>query len=633
MLNPHSATSRIKNQLAYKLGSCIIEHNANGGGYLSLIYKLYKIKKEYFKERKLYKQTIKIFPNLIYPDIKTLNDYNDNIRVKFHLSYMLGETLIQADKNKFKGGYFALFKNIKQTKKDYKAIKQLLSDFNIISPNMYNTIVDNKEIFIKYINKIENILKTHKDYQAIIDNIFHNFDYVLKHLDLIQEWLLSDDFYQRYKKENHPYPSLLDPKKLNDENEEINYNNIPAELAWEMNLPIRNKYAWLMNASCGLSALNAVFLKLCNVNLDINVWMNIKDLYCKLYINNNFTYIPPIAPERAKYEKILYLLQNVEIIFYIVRDPISILKHGINHINNFLVDNMMKQRCKKINLTFNYFSCFPKCYYAFCENNTKPDVKYLENCIDSGFFLTIQSRLDILKNNIVKKIECLEMLDINFDNAFNTFTKLSNNYNDILQKPSNKKPFLGRINRNQGDLTFLPVILYIHTHDLNNIFDMNNIKSNLEDISSFELNGGVNIIITTYQIHIDVNNFINITDEIFKDRNLMFQNIILLIQKDEYKILKNNKKLFLASKKYLNGYMNALEEHEKELKKHLVTENQILDYLKNNIELRIKLKNILDKELVYVKKNHSEYINRWKYYQEFEKMCEELDGEDKIEQE
>ncbi|EAJ0326592.1 sugar transferase, partial [Campylobacter lari] len=29
MLNPHSAVSRIKNQLAYKLGSYIIEHNAN----------------------------------------------------------------------------------------------------------------------------------------------------------------------------------------------------------------------------------------------------------------------------------------------------------------------------------------------------------------------------------------------------------------------------------------------------------------------------------------------------------------------------------------------------------------------------------------------------------------------------
>lgn len=220
------------------------------------------------------------------------------------------------------------------------------------------------------------------------------------------------------------------------------------------------------------------------------------------------------------------------------------------------------------------------------------------------------------------------MLDINFDNAFNTFVRLSDNYGDIFQKPSNQKPFSGRINRNQGDLIFLPVSVYVHAYDLNNVFDINNINPNLEDALSFELNGGVNIIITTYQIHIDMNNFINITNEIFKDKELVFQNIILLIQKDEYEILKNNKKLFLASKKYLNGYMDALEKHEKELKRYLVTEKQILSYLKSNNKLRIKLRNILDRELAYIKKNHPEYIIRWKYYQEFEKMCKELDDGD-----
>ncbi|ECL3066729.1 DUF2972 domain-containing protein, partial [Campylobacter jejuni] len=83
-----------------------------------------------------------------------------------------------------------------------------------------------------------------------------------------------------------------------------------------------------------------------------------------------------------------------------------------------------------------------------------------------------------------------------------------------------------------------------------------------------------------------------------------------------------------ASKKYLNGYMDALEKHEKELKRYLVTEKQILSYLKSNNKLRIKLRNILDRELAYIKKNHPEYIIRWKYYQEFEKMCKELDDGD-----
>ncbi|EOH8413234.1 sugar transferase, partial [Campylobacter jejuni] len=93
-------------------------------------------------------------------------------------------------------------------------------------------------LFLKKFLRIKNILKIHQDYKTILDNIFHNFNYFIQNFDLIEEWLLSDDFNERYKKGNHPYPSLLDPKKLNDENEKINYHNIPAELAWDMNLPL-----------------------------------------------------------------------------------------------------------------------------------------------------------------------------------------------------------------------------------------------------------------------------------------------------------------------------------------------------------------------------------------------------------
>lgn len=64
--------------------------------------------------------------------------------------------------------------------------------------------------------------------------------------------MLSDDFNERYKKGSHPYPSLLDPKKLNDENEKINYKNIPAELAWEMNLPLPDRYEFVIFGSHGV---------------------------------------------------------------------------------------------------------------------------------------------------------------------------------------------------------------------------------------------------------------------------------------------------------------------------------------------------------------------------------------------
>ncbi|HFZ5011693.1 TPA: DUF2972 domain-containing protein, partial [Campylobacter jejuni] len=95
-----------------------------------------------------------------------------------------------------------------------------------------------------------------------------------------------------------------------------------------------------------------------------------------------------------------------------------------------------------------------------------------------------------------------------------------------------------------------------------------------------------------------------------------------LVKSNEYEMLKNNQELFLASKKYLNDYMDALEKHEQKIKDNLITEEQILDYLKDKKDLRIKLKQLIDDDLTYVRENHPEYLQKWKYYQEFEKLCE-----------
>ncbi|MBZ7960495.1 sugar transferase, partial [Campylobacter sp. RM12397] len=245
MHNPNSAVERIKNHLAYKLGQTMIEYNKNGGGYLSLFKKLYNIKKQHKKEKQIYQKTIKVFPTLKYPELKQCPDYNEALKCYFHLSYMLGEVLIKADQDKFIGGYFNLNKYIKKAKKEFKLFQDIFKEFEQINSNIIKAIANNKQLFLKEFPKIKNLLNIHKDYQPIIDNIFHNFDYVTKNFNLIEEWLLSNDFNEKYKKENHPYPSLLDPKKLNDEKEEINYKSIPAELAWEMNLPLPDGYKFI----------------------------------------------------------------------------------------------------------------------------------------------------------------------------------------------------------------------------------------------------------------------------------------------------------------------------------------------------------------------------------------------------
>ncbi|HFP7661247.1 TPA: hypothetical protein ACHD2G_001784 [Campylobacter jejuni] len=50
MFDSNSAVERIKNHLAYKLGQAMIDFKQNGGGYLHLIKRLYKITKQHKKE-------------------------------------------------------------------------------------------------------------------------------------------------------------------------------------------------------------------------------------------------------------------------------------------------------------------------------------------------------------------------------------------------------------------------------------------------------------------------------------------------------------------------------------------------------------------------------------------------------
>ncbi len=135
MHNPNSAIERIKNHLAYKLGQAIIDSSCQrnnykygGGGYIALFKKLYQINKQHKKEQKIYQQTIQVFPQLKYPNLETCSDYEQALKYKFHLSYMLGEVLIQTFQNLHKGSMFKLAKNIKKANKEFKIFKEIFNN-------------------------------------------------------------------------------------------------------------------------------------------------------------------------------------------------------------------------------------------------------------------------------------------------------------------------------------------------------------------------------------------------------------------------------------------------------------------------------------------------------------------------
>ncbi|EKL1892978.1 DUF2972 domain-containing protein, partial [Campylobacter jejuni] len=557
------------------------------------------IKKQHKKEQKIYQQTIQVFPQLKYPSLETCSDYEQALKYKFHLSYMLGEVLIQTFQNLHKGSMFKLAKNIKKANKEFKIFKEIFNNFAKLSPNIIKIISKNKQAFLKELPRMQNILKIHQDYQPILDNIFHNSNYFIQNFNLIEEWLLSNDFNEKYKKENHPYPSLLDPKKLNDENEKINYKNIPAELAWEMNLPLPDNYEFVF-LSAGVSGHAAMvkFLEDCNCRLFSKYshrGNNIFGAYCDQYafLNkkgfNILTFFEYGIVDYKLKSKFIGLFNSKKRVLFLVRDPIERLKSRINHIapNKFAIyDFNLNSNVKEI--------VNVKKYYSKNGINDFPDINILENLLTFNFFC-YKLLIDFFRKS---HIFYIDMEEIKPAKAFDTMCVLADKFG--FKRPVDKINF--------SHIVFDDTIGY---------FPM---RLHVEDMI---------IIITTLlrakQMR-QSKEYINFTKEFF-DKPLKYENLGIFLKPQEFGRLKQDSKLFDVTKRYLNNFIEALEERIDLEKAKLFKEKDVLNYLKENKELRVKLKNILDKELVHIKQHRPDIVASWKYYQEFEKMCKELDQE------
>ncbi|EAH7010349.1 DUF2972 domain-containing protein, partial [Campylobacter jejuni] len=557
---------------------------------MALFKKLYKIKKQHKKEQKIYQQTIQVFPQLKYPNLETCSDYEQALKYKFHLSYMLGEVLIQTFQNLHKGSMFKLAKNIKKANKEFKIFKEIFNNFAKLSPNIIKIISKNKQAFLKELPRIQNILKIHQDYQPILDNIFHNFNYFIQKFNLIEEWLLSNDFNEKYKKENHPYPSLLDPKKLNDEKEKINYKNIPAELAWEINLPLPDNYEFVF-LSAGVSGHAAMvkFLEDCNCRLFSKYshrGNNIFGAYCDQYafLNkkgfNILTFFEYGIVDYKLKSKFIGLFNSKKRVLFLVRDPIERLKSRINHIapNKFAIyDFNLNSNVKEI--------VNVKKYYSKNGINDFPDINILENLLTFNFFC-YKLLIDFFRKS---HIFYIDMEEIKPAKAFDTMCVLADKFG--FKRPVDKINF--------SHIVFDDTIGY---------FPM---RLHVEDMI---------IIITTLlrakQMR-QSKEYINFTKEFF-DKPLKYENLGIFLKPQEFGRLKQDSKLFDVTKRYLNNFIEALEERIDLEKAKLFKEKDVLNYLKENKELRVKLKNILDKELVHIKQHRPDIVASWKYYQEFE---------------
>ncbi|MCR8687307.1 glycosyltransferase family 2 protein, partial [Campylobacter sp. 1569] len=99
-----TAKTRIKNQLSYKLGQAMIVNSKSFLDYLIIPVILLSIMISHKQEKKIYHKKIKKDPSLILPPLEQYPDYQEAVKYKNHLSYKLGQALIQANKTWYGGG-------------------------------------------------------------------------------------------------------------------------------------------------------------------------------------------------------------------------------------------------------------------------------------------------------------------------------------------------------------------------------------------------------------------------------------------------------------------------------------------------------------------------------------------------
>ena len=98
--------------------------------------------------------------------------------------------------------------------------------------------------------------------------------------------------------------------------------------------------------------------------------------------------------------------------------------------------------------------------------------------------------------------------------------------------------------------------------------------------------------------------------------------------KDAIKLLKNPN-LLQKAKKYIKMLTNEIKEQAKIENTKKFKASDLLEYLEKHPKIAFDLKEILEQDLSVLRANKPEIIDGWQTYQDFLKLCEKLQKEQK----
>ncbi|WP_300826840.1 DUF2972 domain-containing protein [Helicobacter sp. UBA3407] len=520
-----------------------------------------------------------------------------------------------------------------------------------------------REVWIQKILMFYGILKLQRDFEAF--KIYQtlreqntlivnpkNLQFIISHYDIILQWLNSKEFKEQYITTNHPYPPLLNPKRLNakrdkeknNNNKEtewiknegelkecsanlqskeaeskdiqpypnLSYESISPELAWDLNLPLPPYYQFVYWGSHGSGSSGlTTFLEYCGM---IQCpWKGVyggngKESYLwyfdKLTQNNNNPDIYLTIREFVKSASKFYALVPYSKALLTARDPISNLKSFVQLIipkegwdtraSNPITITLQSNPNEVCQNLVGYWSMDSKSNLHIGDAPSFETVSYFidtEQYAGAFHDTQLKNALINLKDSII-----IDMSEIVGEKTFDTIKRLSKELGFPAPIGEEKEKFATQ--RAIEYLNFLPIILQV-------------------EISKRK----IHIIIQDNAFKTD---YLNITSCFF-NQDSFYNRIIVCIKEEDWNILKQDSKALQEVKDYLLKFIPRLQQQKEVEDKKQITELQVLEYFKEHKDLRMQFKQVLDEHLAYIKSLRPDIVESWKYYQEFERMCEEMD--------
>ncbi|MCR6579323.1 DUF2972 domain-containing protein, partial [Campylobacter insulaenigrae] len=296
----------------------------------------------------------------------------------------------------------------------------------------------------------------------------------------------------------------------------------------------------------------------------------------------------------VEYEKLFSLLaKNVDYLI-LTRDPFEVWTCYSNHrIRNYSVGELINSN-DDLHVAldmFLYVSTWSDKPLFPCINDKNTWMQLKKYQIPRGCVFET-SIINYISNG--KNFFYIQTEDLNEEKAFDTIKSISKIFS--FKIPDNPLLFRQKVMSNIN--IFFPRKI---------IFDEKNILITVQTIYS------------SY----DNNIFTDIKKEVYPKDGVFFDEIVVLIENSNIHYIDDITIEQFA--KYFKKFAFAIEERIAIEKQKKINVDDNLYVFKKHSKIRDELREIFNIEFKFIKQHRPDIVASWKYYQEFEKMCEELD--------